>query len=170
MLDHASGRRRRPPGATVDEGKDHLRYPATMASRRAPVRPVALCPGRDALRRSGKATYTQPGGEGAAASHAGGLHGPLDERRLALGGGTAAALGTPGLYGDDASGVAGRTKTTTLQWVASLWGPGGPKMGPAPTRSSMNDLMELDEESHWSASYATHWRLKHSWSWRGTVC
>ncbi|CAE7346880.1 unnamed protein product, partial [Symbiodinium sp. KB8] len=47
--------------------------------------------------------------------------------------------------------------TSTIQWVAALWGPAGPPMGPAPAKPTMAALQELDEEAHWQAS----WALEH---------
>ena len=48
-------------------------------------------------------------------------------------------------------------RTSTIQWVAALWGPAGPPMGPAPAKPSLEHLQELDEEAHWQAS----WALQH---------
>ena len=47
--------------------------------------------------------------------------------------------------------------TSTIQWVAALWGPAGPPMGPAPAKPTLEALQELDEEAHWQAS----WALEH---------
>ena len=48
-------------------------------------------------------------------------------------------------------------RTSTIQWVAALWGPAGPPMGPAPAKPSLEHLQELDEEARWQAS----WALQH---------
>ena len=47
--------------------------------------------------------------------------------------------------------------TSTIQWVAALWGPAGPPMGPAPAKPTLEALQELDEEAHWQGS----WALEH---------
>ena len=51
-------------------------------------------------------------------------------------------------------------KSTTLQWVASLWGPGGPAMGPAARTGRGEPVVGV----------MVPWRLRHHWSRRGTDC
>ncbi|CAE7317206.1 unnamed protein product [Symbiodinium sp. CCMP2456] len=48
---------------------------------------------------------------------------------------------------------AGPPRTSTIDWVASLWRHGGPIMGPAPAQQDGPDAMEhLDEDQHWHRS------------------